>query len=222
MATIVEFEIPVTDFAMEETLSRIDDIGVEVERMVAQSEEYVMPYVWISTAEVDSLEAVFREDETIEEFEKISESGEVQLYRMSWVRNIHFLMNLLLENEGVILSAHASGDGWSLRTLLSSRESISKTLDYATTVGMDLTVVSIFEMREGREGRYGLTHDQYEALTLAARRGFYKIPREVNLEELSEELGVSHQSLSERLRRAQHTLCQNTVLLGAAEPIRNE
>ena len=46
-----------------------------------------------------------------------------------------------------------------------------------------------------------LTPAQREILELALDRGYFAIPRETNLMELAEELGISDQAVNERLRR---------------------
>jgi predicted DNA binding protein len=46
-----------------------------------------------------------------------------------------------------------------------------------------------------------LTARQRETLRLAHERGYFEIPREVTLDDLADELGVSNQAVSERLRR---------------------
>jgi predicted DNA binding protein len=141
---------------------------------------------------------------------------------MNWTENIRFLMTLLLEYEGTVLSATAVSDRWCVRALFPTREAVSKTYEYANKEGMSLTLAAIYEMNDERSGRFGLTEQQTEALTLATERGFFKVPREIDLQELSGELGISHQSLSERLRRAQHTLNANTLLVGTEEGERAE
>lgn len=55
-------------------------------------------------------------------------------------------------------------------------------------------------------GDIGLTSEQYEALTEAIQYGYFEIPRDISLVELAAELDISHQALSERLRRAYRTL----------------
>jgi len=47
-----------------------------------------------------------------------------------------------------------------------------------------------------------LSEPQREALTLAVRRGYYDIPRGCTTAELADELGISDQAVTERLRRA--------------------
>ena len=48
----------------------------------------------------------------------------------------------------------------------------------------------------------GVVERPARALVAAFEAGYYNIPRDVTLEELADELGISHQALSERFRRA--------------------
>lgn len=48
-----------------------------------------------------------------------------------------------------------------------------------------------------------LSREQREALTAAVEHGFYKTPREIDLGELAEELGVPRSTLTYRVRRAE-------------------
>ncbi|WP_394349503.1 helix-turn-helix domain-containing protein [Natronococcus pandeyae] len=68
------------------------------------------------------------------------------------------------------------------------------------------TVRSVVDSADESTGRRGLTTPQREALACAVRHGYFEIPRRISLEELAAELGVTHQALSERLRRASDTL----------------
>jgi len=46
-----------------------------------------------------------------------------------------------------------------------------------------------------------LTDPQREALVLAYERGYFNSPREVTMEELGAELGITQQAVASRLRR---------------------
>ncbi|MFC7142999.1 helix-turn-helix domain-containing protein [Halosimplex aquaticum] len=60
-------------------------------------------------------------------------------------------------------------------------------------------------------GGFHLTDEQFTTVKAALDRGYYKVPREATLEELANELDVSHQALSERLRRGHRTLIENVI-----------
>lgn len=57
----------------------------------------------------------------------------------------------------------------------------------------------------------GLTDRQREALRTAYELGYFDIPREASLEDVATELDISASSVSERLRRAQTQLIEETV-----------
>ncbi|MFC7073777.1 helix-turn-helix domain-containing protein [Halovenus rubra] len=57
----------------------------------------------------------------------------------------------------------------------------------------------------------GLTDGQREALRIAYERGYFDIPRKASLEDVAKELDISASSASERLRRAQTQLIEETV-----------
>ena len=56
-----------------------------------------------------------------------------------------------------------------------------------------------------------LTDKQFRTLMLAHRKGYYKIPRKITLEELSEELGVKRVACQERIRRAEQKIIDKYV-----------
>ena len=57
----------------------------------------------------------------------------------------------------------------------------------------------------------GLTDRQEEALRIAYERGYFEIPRRATLDDVAAELGITPSSASERLRRAQTELVEETV-----------
>ncbi|ERG89195.1 MAG: putative DNA binding protein [halophilic archaeon J07HX5] len=57
-----------------------------------------------------------------------------------------------------------------------------------------------------------LTDAQLEAMTAAVENGYYDIPRDISTAELGDQLGISDQAVTERLRRGISTLAANTML----------
>lgn len=60
-------------------------------------------------------------------------------------------------------------------------------------------------------GQPGLTDIQHDTLVTAIRAGYYDVPRSLLMGELTDELGVSQQALSNRLRRRHRTLVENAL-----------
>jgi predicted DNA binding protein len=101
------------------------------------------------------------------------------------------------------------------------REGLSATHEFCHAHNLSFDVESVREMDGQPAGRYGLTTEQFEALTTAAQRGLFAVPREVTLEELAEEFDVTHQALSERIRRATGALVEDALLVGPVERARD-
>jgi predicted DNA binding protein len=63
--------------------------------------------------------------------------------------------------------------------------------------------------------RFGLSQEQREALVLALRRGYFETPSEVGLDELAEELDITRQALSNRIRRGNRNVLRKVLLTSA-------
>lgn len=61
--------------------------------------------------------------------------------------------------------------------------------------------------------RHNLIDEQHDTLIEAIECGYYDIPRETNLEEFSDRLGLSHQAVSERVRRGVKNLVTSALLV---------
>lgn len=97
------------------------------------------------------------------------------------------------------------------------RDELSAIHNFCNTHGLSFDVESVREMEGEPGGRYGLTADQFEALTTAAERGLFEVLRGVTIGELAEAFDISHQAVSERIRRATGALVEDTLLIGIAE-----
>lgn len=212
--TIVEMSVGLTDFALMHTLSTGEDLSCEIERVVAYNQDAVMPFVWIEgpSSALEEIESILATDETVEEATCIADLDGNCLYQMRWSSNTNLLLDLLLEAKGSVLSARATDEGWSLRLLFPNREASSQAHDRCRENNVQCEIRTVYNITEGKQGRFGLTDEQRDTLIKAFQSGYYEIPRERDLEELADEVGVTHQALSERLHRAHGNLVENTVM----------
>jgi predicted DNA binding protein len=211
MVTIVDCRVPTEQFALAHTFALRSDLHVEIERFAAQDTDSAMPFVWVAVGDFESFEAALDEDSTVESFSSLTEFEDERLYRMSWVEEVELVMQLLIEEQCAITTARSSGDSWELQVMCPEREALSRTYEFCEKHGLSLTVDSIYELDEKDHLEFGLTEAQYETLVAAKRAGYYDVPRKVSLSELADDLGVSHQALSERLRRAHANLIERTI-----------
>lgn len=215
MATIVRGTIPADELALNHTLEQLPEVEVECERIVRSGENVILPLLWVRHADRERVDAALEGDPTVETVDCLTAFEDEYLYRMEWTGDVRLLLHMLTNGEATILDAYGRNDRWQVRVLFQDREHFSLTHDFADEHGLSFDVRSIREMEGEPAGRFGLTDGQYRALVTAAERGYYAVPSEVSLEELADELGVSHQSLSERLRRGTGALVEDALLVGA-------
>lgn len=220
VGTVVEVEIPADEFALWETLTEHEDLEFEIERVVAHENDRVMPFVWVSGG-IEDTESILESDTSVETLTLLADLEDEQLYQMEWTDRIQTLVHILVDEEATVLSASGNSSQWHLRILFPDRDALSETYDYCRENDLSLDIRNIYQLEEGRKGRFGLTDDQQDTLTLAFQQGYYDIPREASAENLADDLDVSHQAVSERLRRGHRSLVKNTLIIGrdADEPV---
>ncbi|WP_254544355.1 helix-turn-helix domain-containing protein [Halomarina pelagica] len=212
--TVAEVEIPANEFALRETLETFEEVEFDIERLVAHDMDRVMPYVWALGADSEALTATLDADPSVENLRLLVDGEEEQLYQMEWIDRIQSLVHLLVEEDATILAAVGKGDVWRFRVLFPEHSALSQTYEYCEENGLALRFTRIYRLDEGRHSELGLTKMQQETLTTAVDRGYYKVPRDVTAAELAHELGISHQALSERLRRGHETLIKHALMTG--------
>ena len=216
MSTIAELEIPASEFALSATFDAVPDAEFEVERVVAYDRDRLLPFTWATVNESSSeaLDEALESDPSVEGVELLSDLGDERLYRMDWVRAVDFILHLLSEEHATVLTALGEQNKWLLRMLFPDRDSLSRSYDFCETRGLSVEVTSIYELDERRSGQFGLTADQLESLVTASKQGYYNVPRDATLQDVAELLGISHQALSERLRRGHGRLVRNALVIG--------
>lgn len=214
MSTIAQFGVPAETFALRETLPAVPGVTVEAERVVAHDDR-VMPFVWAATEDLGAFEEALSDDPTVENERRLTELADGGFYQMEWVERIDVLVHSMTEHGAVILKARGQGDRWHLRILFPEREAFTQTREFCRSHDLRFDVEQIHELdRRDQQGQWGLTTEQYEAVTTALDRGYYEVPRNASARDLAKKLGISHQALSERLRRGHGTLVSNALLVG--------
>lgn len=224
MTTIAEITITAADFALADTCQSEPDLELRVESVVGEG-QHPMALVWFSSCDRDTVESALTDDSTVLDFRQLltSSDGTERLYRLEYDSTVIERCNCVFEHDGSILDAKVSAGQWTLRLLFPRRESLSNAME--AIEGFDVTV-DVRRMVEADrnadlEASAALTEPQREAIAEAYRQGYYDVPREISLEELARELNISHQALSERLRRANRVLAGEQLNQPRGEIIRN-
>jgi hypothetical protein len=217
MPTIVSGTVPSSEFALDHSLETLPELTFEMERIVSSGDEALMPLLWVRGSSRERVEETLGDDPTVDNVTLLGDFGDEWLFQMEWIGHVDLVVQMLVNAEATILDAVGHRDEWKMRVLYPRRELFSQTHDFCEEHGLNFEVESIRELDSEPAGRYGLTEEQYEVLATAVSMGYFQVPREVTLQELAEEFDVSHQAISERIRRATNALVEDTLFVGLHE-----
>lgn len=218
MGTLVDLTIPTDQFALADTFTAVPEASFGTVRVAAHGPEGVMPFLRASAADLDALDDAIRRDETTEEITCLSTADDRALYRIDWDERIKRLIGNFVHMDGSLLGAYGQPDHWELRVLFPDRQSVSETYNNWREHGISPSIqrvngVSNIVDYDGIE----LSPCQHETLVQAFKTDYYDVPRGITLDNLAEELGISHQALSERLRRGHRNLIASTLCESPAQ-----
>lgn len=208
MVGMVPVTVTVDSFALGDTFERVPDVEFDTAPVVAHEAGTAIPLLWASTGDHGAVEDVLQADATTVDACQLSSHEEQSLYRVEWQPAVQSVVEALLGQQGSLLDAHGSRAGWSFRLLFRHRSSVDAVADRCRDLGLDAVV-------RGPAAKFStgttISEKQAEALSVALSMGYYAVPRRRTLEDVADEVGVSHQALSERLRRGQQGIIAQLV-----------
>ena len=202
MTTVVDLNIHATDTVMGSVFEAVPSITCEMEQAIA-SEGYRL---WIAGPDHQEIGVALEDDPTIEAYSALLSGDERWLYDLEFTDDAVDVFDVIADGQGTVLNASATDGRWKLRVRFPERDDVSRTYDDLVDRDATVDLVRLTDLTEESLPEHGLTPKQYETLLAAHEHGYFTIPRETSMQELADELGVSHQALSERLRRAYRTL----------------
>lgn len=115
-----------------------------------------------------------------------------------------------VEANGIFISGVRRPDHWEVRMRFPDRDSFATFRNRVKSV--DLSVQSVHQQDATSQAeQYGISEPQREILRLASEHNYFDVPRQTPLAELADELDVSSQAASERLRRGLDSLVERTL-----------
>jgi predicted DNA binding protein len=220
MATRITCHLSTDDFALDQTLNRIPGLSLTCERVAASGDEVVTPLIRFRFQESDfsSLEAALADDPTVDECEVLARGTGEALCHVQWSSRVRLLVQMLTATDALVLSGAASQERWTFGLLFPTRDALSQLDRFCSEHNLSLDVSCVETWGGDGLNPAGMTDEQHEALTTAYELGYFKVPREIVLDDVATEIGISHQALSERLRRGHNTLIQRVLHDTSTEP----
>lgn len=159
---------------------------------------------WATGGDLDRFEEALERDPTVSGARSLAETDEGRLYRVEYTDEapVETLHSRWVELDGSVIRAETDGDGWLVRMRFPDRESAREFQRWFDDREVSFEPRRIHETDAPLAERWAnLTDKQAEALIAAWRMGYFDVPRSCTLADLAEELDVSAQAVSERLRR---------------------
>lgn len=208
---IVTFQLEHEAVALERTLQRVAGITLEAERIAAHSTQWTMPCLWVANGDFDDVDTALANDPSVAEIVEKYEFESEKYYQVEWAEAVKNRIDRYVDKEASILTARAGNDGWQLQIRFVGRDQFEEFREYLDGHGLSYRLVDITEPGAPRQSYGRITPAQRNALVTAMERGYYQVPRGVTARELADDLGTSHQAVSELLRRGTENLVESLL-----------
>ena len=208
MTTYSILTIPLEEIALAETAERLPDVYFYVEQTAMADTDDTLN-LWIATDDPSAIDGALEDDPSVTDHERLKGNDDEYLYRVTLAKEVRLVRELVHGYDGTITEVYCDADGWTLEVRFPDRERFSELDDEFEGFGIHPTYETIESIDDSEDEPMNvLTDSQRRSIELAVDRGYYQVPREVSLQELAREMDISHQALSERLRRAEKRLAE--------------
>lgn len=200
--------------AMQTAVSHASDVRVSIKHLDPTEDGSIRTVFWATGSDLQELERGLERDETVSEVQPIASNGDERLYRALHPSNMKDVTvpQAAIKTDGVLLGATTEGAGWRIKMLFPDRESFTDFRSACADAGLTVDVDSIYSKPFSEaEDDLALTDPQRNLLRRAVEVGYFDIPRQTTLQELGQQMNISGQAASERLRRGMETLVRETV-----------
>ncbi|MEY7849621.1 helix-turn-helix domain-containing protein [Natrarchaeobius sp. A-rgal3] len=211
MSIVAEFTLPASGFALEEFFEECADATVEIERLATHSREWVMPFMWITADDLESAETAQRGDLSIEKVRTLDFEAGVAYFTVTWAEEVQTFVDEMVDQHGIIQEAEAVDGTWFLKLKFVDQSALTEFQSYFQGRGYSFELQRLYDTTAPKEREYDLTAQQQEAMVAALELGYFAVPRETQISELAEELDISTNAVSQRLRRGTANLTRNTL-----------
>ncbi|GAA0225338.1 helix-turn-helix domain-containing protein [Haladaptatus pallidirubidus] len=212
MSVIAEFTLHAPTIALTPTLEAVPGMTVELDQQMVAQGYTPLVIVWASGGDFEAFDTALETDTTIASHAIIEDLDGRKLYRLELSRKDLQEVYPAYQNVGAVpMSGHGKAGVWRRRIRFPNRDALVDFQQFCTEKTIDFSLKRLYTPGDD-ETAFQLTEPQLEALVAAYEVGYFNVPRDATLKELSSELGISKQSVSERLRRAQSRFVSNAIL----------
>ncbi|ELY53583.1 bacterio-opsin activator HTH domain-containing protein [Natronococcus amylolyticus DSM 10524] len=201
MATEATFTVSSDQFPLGTVFTQLPGVAIELERLIP-ARDVVIPYFWVRGTEVEDVEGAFSGHPGVKQIQLVDSVKDEYLLRVEWSVEYDDVLSVLTEVDVPLIKATGTNQQWTFDIRGDTRSDVAAFYSRCRELGIPVTLTELRALTPVETETEGaLTDTQQEALVLAYERGYFESPREVTMEELGDELGISQQAIASRLRR---------------------
>lgn len=211
-----EFRLSSSSLPLISLAASIPNARIQLDEVVGV--EHAVLLCWIEAESFDTIEAALDAEASIAAWTLLEAATERRLYRLRMAEPTEVQVAIpeeFIERGTTPIHATITGDGWVMRARFPDRTTLTAYREACHRRGLSFTLEGLYQPTTGPEGEgpslAGLTPKQREAVLLAYEAGYYDLPRGTKLADLSDRLGISRRSLSDRLRRAEREIIATAI-----------
>lgn len=213
MSVIAKVVVAATDLPSDGILATDGGNTTQLERVVYEDDQPI-PYFWVEGDDRASLIDEFNEQTDAADVVVVDELETRSLVRVALPGDGDTVFHLLVETGAEVMEATTSEQTWHLQLSFDSHEQFVEFYRWCVEHEISIDVDRVHDPADSRSSsfEFALTPTQHETLLTAFRRGYFDVPRGVNLIGLAEEFDISDTAVSQRLRRGVGTLIAATIV----------
>lgn len=219
MGLVAEFEIRCSALPLVDVAAAVPEAAITLELQFNHGPRPLF-LATVTGGSRSAIETALTDTRDVDEWTHIGQAGDTRRYQAHPARSLEGQLGddiddlagleALATTDAIIERIEVRPNGWRQTGWFAGREPLGTFSSFwRRHAGFEL-------LRLTRDGTPeppgdGLTDRQREALRTAYELGHFEVPRGTSLEEIATELGVSASAVSERLRRAQTRLIEESV-----------
>ncbi|WP_122088644.1 helix-turn-helix domain-containing protein [Halalkalicoccus subterraneus] len=211
MATEATVTVPSETFPLGTVFEALPDVEVEIERIIPGA-DVIIPYFWVRGVPTDDITTAFSDHPGVKDLRLIDSIEDEHLLRVEWEPDYVGILTTLTETGVPLVGAVGTTEQWTFDIRGDTQEDIAAFMRLCRERDIPVTLTALHALTPVETvSEKTLTDAQQEIIDLAYERGYFESPRQVTMEELGEELGISQQAVASRLRRGTKSILGQTL-----------
>ncbi len=202
MTVFAEITVPSDHLPLGTSLAGLPEVTFRFESVVPVGESHI-PFIWVDGHDLEAIRSTLKSDEAVDSIAVLENLDDEALLKVEWEQASFPLSEPLHEADGAIIDGSGHADTFRFTVRFPDAERLSAFYQASRNAGCPMTLERLHDSSHFPEFDPGadLTDIQRETLKTSYEMGYFSVPREANLLEVANRLGVSDTATSQRIRR---------------------